>query len=217
MPFDLPQFKEALSQSRLQSPSTSKSLAKGEEFAGFSAPGRFYVGEDGSTMVLATQTKGRDRSEIRHNAHWSVMGEEKRFTATLRFDKPETTGKAGLTFMQIHIKDFLGNDRGPLLMVQWRSPRGEESDHLWAKVRQDFVPKDKKNKFYDLGPRPTDFFTLDVRVKEGVLRLFIDDKMLIEQDVSAFAEAPCYFKTGAYGGGLPPMALEYKSLSITTP
>jgi len=217
VPFDLPKFKEVLSQCRLQSPSTSNPLVRDGKFEGFSKPGRFYLAEDGSTMVLATDKDGRDRSELRHNAHFSVS-DANHLRATLRFDKPETTGrKARLHIVQIHIKDFLGNDKGPLLMLHWRENRGGKADHIWAKVRQDFVPKTKKNKYYDLGPRPEEFTTLDVRVEDGMLRISRDGEMLVEDDVSDFAEAPCYFKTGCYTRDLKAHAVEFESLTITTP
>jgi hypothetical protein len=218
VPYDLQKFKEVLSQCRLQSPSTSEPLVRDGQFEGFSKPGRFYLAEDGSTMVLGTTEDGRDRSELRHNSHFSVAGKQARLTASLRFDKPASTGaKARLHIMQIHIKDFLGNDNGPLLMLSWREGTGDKPDNIWAKVRQDFVPKNKKNKLYDLGPRPDKFTTLDVRVEEGILRISVNGKMLVEDDVSEFAEAQCYFKTGCYTSKLKAHAVEFESLSISTP
>jgi hypothetical protein len=180
-------------------------------------PGRFYLKEDGSTLVLSTEVEGRDRTELRHNAHWSVAGEEKSLSATFRFDRPEVTGKARLNVVQIHIKDFLGNDKGPLLMVSWREGHDGEDGRFVAKIRQDFKPKNKKNKFYDLGPAPHEFTKFDVKVKEGVLRIFMNGEMVAEDDVSEFAEAPCYFKFGVYTGGVKPQGVEFKEFSIVTP
>jgi hypothetical protein len=217
VPFDLPKFKEVLSESRLQSPSTSKPEVRDGNFQGFSLPGRFYLADDGSTMVLATTQDGRDRSEIRHNANWTVSGAEKRYTARIRFDEPTPMGKARLHIAQIHIKDFLGNDKGPLLMVTWRENRGGKKGHLWAQVRDDFVPKDKKNTHHDLGPRPDAFTTLDIRIEEGILRIFMNDELRLEKDISYFGEAPLYFKTGCYTRDLKAHSVEFESLTITTP
>lgn len=217
VPFDLPKFREVLSESRLQAPSTSNALVSDGKFEGFSKPGRFYLKEDGSTLVISTEVEGRDRTELRHNVHWSVVGEEKSLSATLRFDEPQVTGKARLNIVQIHIKDFLGNDKGPLLMVSWREGQNGEDGRFVAKVRQDFLPKNKENKFYDLGPAPHEFTKIDVKIKEGILRIFINGEIMAEDDVSEFAAAPCYFKVGCYTSGVKPHAVEFESLTITTP
>lgn len=217
VPFDVPKFKEVLSECRLQAPSTSNAMVSDGKFEGFSKPGRFYLKEDGSTLVMSTANEGRDRTELRHNAHWSVAGEEKSLSARLRFDEPQVTGKARLNIIQIHIKDFLGNDKGPLLMVSWREGHNGEEGRFVAKVRQDFKPKNKKNKFYDLGSPPHAFTDIDVKIKEGVLRIFMNGEMKFEDDVSEFAAAPCYFKVGCYTSGVKPQAVEFESLTITTP
>lgn len=217
IPFDLPKFKQVLSECRLQSPSTSKPEVRDGKFQGFSLPGRFHLADDGSTLVLATTQDGRDRSELRHNATWTVSGAEKRFTARLRFDAPTPMGKARLHIAQIHIKDVLGNDKGPLLMVTWREDREGQKDHIWAQLRKDFVPKQKNHTHYDLGPRPDTFTTLDIRVEEGMLRIYMNDELRLEQDISYFGAAECYFKTGSYHRDLKAHAVEFESLTITTP
>ncbi len=205
VPFDLPQFKPVLSQCRLQSPSTSPATVSRGRFQGYSSPGRFYLGEGGTSMVLATTNSGRDRTELRHNASWSVMGEEKHLSARLRFDKPATVGgKARLHIMQIF---STGETSGPMVLISWSGDGN--NDRIQAYVRG--------SKTHDLGRRPNGFFDLDVRVKEGVLRIYIDNQLKVEDDLSKFAASSVYFKTGVYQRGIKPHAVEYESLTITTP
>jgi hypothetical protein len=58
---------------------------------------------------------------------------------------------------------------------------------------------------------------LDIRVEEGILRIFMGGELKVEEDVSEFAAAPCYFKTGSYTRDLKAQKVEFESLSITTP
>jgi hypothetical protein len=206
VPFDLPKFQPVLSQCRLHSPSTSPATVSRGKFAGYELAGRFHLGDDGTTMVLATTNRGRDRSELRHNASWSVMGEEKRFSARLRFSKPVALeGKSRLHVVQIYTT---GETKGPMVLVTWKPSYEGKEDHLWGYVRG--------RKTHDLGPRPDDFFNLDIRVKKGVLHIDMNHELKAEDDVSAFAASPAFFKTGAYHRGIEPQVVEFDSLSITT-
>lgn len=209
VPFDLEKFQPVLSECRLHSPRTSGDIAvKGGRFGGYQLPARFYLGKDGKTMVLATTHRGRDRSELRHNSSWSLLGEEKRLSARLRFDKPAALeGKSRLHLIQVY---GTGKAKGPTVLVSWAgSAEASGSDDL-------LIAYVKGSKTHDLGARPDGFFNLDVSIKEGIVRIFMNDKLKAEDDISKFAVAEFFFKTGAYHRGIEPQAVVFESLSITT-
>jgi hypothetical protein len=211
VPFDLEKFQPVLSQCRLHTPSTSPATVSGGKFGGYQLPNRFYLGKGGKTMILRTTNHGRDRSELRHNAGWSFMDGEKRFSARLRFDKPVALGgvKSRLYLMQIY---GTGANKGPTVLVSWAGSweaNGRE-DSLLAYV--------KGSKTHDLGPRPEGFFKLDVRIENGIIRIMIDGELKVEDDVSGqgYAGGNFFFKTGSYHRGIQAHAVEFESLSITT-
>jgi hypothetical protein len=214
VPFDLEKFQPVLSQCRLHSPSTSPATVSNGNFGGYELPGRFYLGEGGTTMVLATTdpTRDRERSELRHNAGWSFLGPEKRLTARLRFDKPVALGgqRSRLHLMQIY---GTGTHKGPTVLVTWHGSWDDSGD---VDVLRAYV---KGSTTHELGPRPDGFFDLDVRIEEGVVRIFIDDELKVEDDVSnkSYAGGNFFFKTGSYNRGIAqPHAVEFDSLSIST-
>lgn len=207
VPFDLPKFQQVLTQSRLHSPSASSATVSRGRFGGYELPGRLYVGESGTTMVLATTNTGRDRSELRHNFSWLVTEQEITYSARVRVDKPVALGgeRSRLHVLQIFTT---GETRGPMVLVTWAGswgPDGEE-DSLTAYVRGSTT--------HDLGPRPDGFFNLDVWVNQGILRIYIDGDLKVEDDVSAYAGSNAFFKTGAYHRGIEPAAVEFDFLSI---
>ncbi|MCC5845685.1 MAG: polysaccharide lyase family 7 protein [Verrucomicrobia bacterium] len=204
VPFDLETFQPVLSQSRLHSPRTSGDIAvRRGRFSGYELPNRFHLGEDGTTLVMGTTNRGRDRTELRHNSNWSVMGEEKRLSARLRFDRPSALeGRSRLHVVQIF---STGQTRGPMVLVSWSGDRNR--DRLQAYVRGSTT--------HDLGRRPRGYFDLDIRLEEGVLRIYIDNQLKVEDDVSRYAASRAYFKTGAYHRGIEPHAVEFERLTIT--
>ena len=206
VPFDLEKFQPVLSECRLHSPRTSGKIAvKRGRFGGYELPARFHLGKDGTTMVLATTNRGRDRSELRHNSSWSLLGEEKRLSARLRFDKPvPLEGKSRLHVVQIYIT---GQTKGPMVLVTWKPSYQGKEDHIWGYVRDSTT--------HDLGPRPGGFFNLDVSVKGGTVRMYMNGELKVEDDVSKFESSNAYFKTGSYHRGIEPQAVEFESLSIT--
>ena len=209
VPFDLEKFQPVLSGSRLHSPRTKNPIAvRAGRFGGYELPGRFYLGESGTTMVIGTTNSGRDRSELRHNATWSMMGEEKRYSARLRFDKPAALqGKSRLHLLQVYGQ---GEAKGPTVLVSWAgswAADGDE-DNLGVYV--------KGSQSYSLGPRPDGFFNLDVSIKEGVLRIYMNNELKIEDDLSkqSYANGNFFFKTGAYHRGIKPHKVEFEELTI---
>ena len=211
VPFDLEKFQPVLSECRLHSPRTSGNIAvKRGRFGGYELPARFYLGEDGKTMVLATTNRGRDRSELRHNSSWSLLGEEKRLSARLRFDKPVSLeGRSRLHLMQVY---GTGKAKGPTVLISWAGSWDADGseDSLQAYV--------KGSQTHDLGLRPDGFFDLDISIKEGKVSIFMNDELKAEDDVSNkdYAGGKFYFKTGAYHRGIEPQAVVFESLSITT-
>ncbi|MCC5844312.1 MAG: polysaccharide lyase family 7 protein [Verrucomicrobia bacterium] len=214
VPFDLPKFQPILSASRLHSPSTSPSTVSSGNFGGYELPGRFYLGGDGTTMVLATTVSDNDRSELRHNFTWPVTEQEVNYFARLRFDKPvahqeDYWERRRVNFVQIYVP---GIDLGPVVLLSGRlrwGPTAEtiKEDHLWMSVQGGGQ--------YDLGPRPEGFFDVDVRVKDGEVRAYINDELKAVSNLLGFDGEVAYFKTGAYHRGIQPIAVEYELLSIT--
>jgi len=210
VPYDLEKFQPVLSESRLHSPRTSGDIAvRGGKFGGYELPGRFYLGEDGSTMVLATTNSDRDRSELRHNFSWPVTEGEINYSARLRFDAPVPEGEGWkrrvLNFVQIYIP---GIKLGPAVLVSARPSHDGKEDHLWVSVQ--------RGETHDLGPRPDGFFNLDIRVKDGEVRVYINNTLKAEDNLSSFEGRRAFFKTGSYHRGIEPHKVEFESLTITT-
>ncbi len=210
VPFDLEKFQPVLSQCRLHSPRTSNPIAVSNgNFGGYELPGRFYLGDDGATMVLATTTSDRDRSELRHNFNWPVTEQEVHYSARLRFAKlvphqEDFWQRRRLNFVQIYVP---GIPLGPVLLVRGDVNFDGTEDHLWATVQG--------GETHDLGPRPDGFFNLYIRVNGGILQIFINGELKAEDNLFRFAGEIAYFKTGAYHRGIRPHAVEFDSLSIT--
>lgn len=158
-------------------------------------------------MVLATTANDRDRSELRHNLSWPLTTQEINYSARLRFDKPVALGgkKSRLHILQIYTK---GAVKGPMVLVSWSGSWGGDGDedNLTVYVRDSTTHR--------IGVRPDGFFNLDVRVKNGIVKVFINNELKVEDDVSGFAGSHAYFKTGAYHKGIKPHAVEFESLSI---
>lgn len=216
VPFDLSAFKEVLSKCRMHT-TMDKELETGK-FEGVQIKERFYVTDDGKRMILASAKSGRDRTELRYNSNFSVMGEEKSYKARLKIEKPILdSGKARLHFFQLHIKGFGKAKKGPLMTIHWIPEMNGNKDRIAFYTRQDFKPNKLTTKKWDLGPRPDDFFDLEVKIKEGQLKVFINGELKAEDDISEFKVTKVYFKTGAYTKGIKPIKVEYESLSITAP
>ena len=206
VPFDLPKFQPILSECRLHSPSTSPATVKAGKFEGFELPGRFYLGEGGKTMVLGTTKIGPDRSELRHNVTWKFSGEEKRYSARLRVDKPVAV--EGGRKLKTHIFQIYGAgkkkkvDKGPMVLVTAQAS-GNFSYYMRGASRG------------DLCPIPEGFFNLDVTVKDAIVKIFINDELKAEGDLSKLANVSAFFKTGTYQKNVEPSKVEFESLSIT--
>jgi hypothetical protein len=214
VPFDLEKFQPVLSRCRLHSPRTSGNIAvKRGRFEGYELPGRFYLGEDGNTMVLGTTNPNskKERSELRHNSGWLVGEGEKRYSARLRFDKPVSLGKkkSNIHLLQVY---GTGKNKGPKVLVSWAGSwhADGEKDKLSAWV--------KGAKSHDLGPRPDGFFDLDLLIRDGKILIAVNKEVKVEEDISHLADVKAYFKTGNYNRGIQrPNAIEFEELTITTP
>jgi len=211
VPYDLPQFRPVLSESRLHSPRTSGNIAvRRGEFQGYELPNRFYLGEGGRTMVLGTTRSDRDRSELRHNSTWPVTEGEVHYSARLRFDAPVAEGE-GWKRRRLHIVQVYipGIRLGPAVLINARPIHDDKEDHLWVWVQ--------RGQTQDLGPRPDGFFNLDLRLKDGELKVYINNELKAEDNLHSFEGRRAFFKTGAYHRGIEPHTVEFESLSITTP
>ena len=214
VPFDLEKFQPVLSECRLHSPRTGGDIAvRRGQFEGYELPERFYLGEDGTTMVLGTTRSDRDRSELRHNSTWPVTEGEVHYSARLRFDAPVPEGdywkRRRLHFVQAYIP---GIPLGPAVLINARPVHDGKEDHLWVAVQGD-----NEMRTQDLGPRPDGFFNLDLRIKDGEVRVYINDELKAEDNLHSFEDRRAFFKTGSYHRGIEPHKVEFERLSIDTP
>jgi hypothetical protein len=216
-PYDIPWFQPVLSECRLQCPDTSGAQVTEGEFEGVTIEDHFYVINE-STMVLGMQQSLGSRCELRHNPMWSTseVTEEKKLKA---FIKIEPHNVDGFSFAQIKGKSYQGFKSGPLLMMQWQAERSQLTDHLWVNIRQNLDAATKINTNYDLGPRPTGFFHIEISVYNHILKVWVGGELKVEQNIDYWAQIDRnYFKTGPYlsSQSFGPQTIQYKELSIVT-
>lgn len=225
-PYDLPAFRQALSESRLQCPGEEVKRGAFEEV---SFPGRFYLdkvngkfGSHQNLMVLSMSHNVGNRCELRHNPEWpSHTNVERRFEATVRL---LPTNMEAVTLVQVHVKSHtdasgITYQSGPPLVVMWRDDFRKQKGHLWVRLREQLSVTEKSYVYWDLGPRPDDFFDLQVVVRRSRLWVTYNGVQVVRNhDISYMAPLTRnYFKTGSYIGGKKngPQKVEYKRLVMS--
>jgi len=58
---------------------------------------------------------------------------------------------------------------------------------------------------------------LDVSIRQGIVRIYVNDELKVEENVSQLPDGNYFFKTGIYHRGIESHAVEFESLSIATP
>lgn len=127
-PFLLPKFQPVLSGCRLQWPFSYSQKVSDGEFDGYAAE-PFQLVNDTYMLQFSMSGQG-SRCELRHNTEWAASESiERSLTARAQIPPPpEAAGQ--FTFLQVHSKDFLTYENGPLLRVNWRKQANGYTGHI---------------------------------------------------------------------------------------
>lgn len=220
VPYDLAKFHAVLDSSKLQYPESTPRACDAGEFAGFSCNG-FNLMDDAYIHFQINSAEGL-RSELRHLPEWPASSATQRsITARMMILQPDPLLVQQFTFLQVHTKDFLGNQDGPLLRVLWLPSRDGNNDWLWACIRTSLDPK--ANTFFPLQPRPEGFFDIEVRVVNSSLSILIDgsypNQVFNNYDLTYWDSIQSnYFKAGAYlnSGSAGPVNVLFDQLNFAT-
>ncbi|WOO41703.1 DUF7594 domain-containing protein [Rubellicoccus peritrichatus] len=204
-PYDVSTFQSVLDTSKLQAPESSPAAVNYGAFDGFADS--FFKLTSGQYMQFAMSGYAQ-RCELRQQNEWvaetsttrSMVGELKIPSLSSPLEQ--------FTFMQVHSSS---STNGPLLRLNWRDERSGLTDHIWATLRTNFIPKTAT--VIDLGPRPAGFFKAEIRVQDSKLTVLIDDVVKINNyDISYWDGFSNYFKAGAYINSEGSASVEFKSL-----
>jgi len=169
-PFSLPKFQPVLKECRLQWPTSYPRAVNDGEFENYAVES-FHLVND-SYIKFSMEGKAK-RCELRHLAEWaSSETNERSLSATVQLPSPDVTTAGQFTFIQIHNKEFMNYEQGPLLRINWRRHLGGKSDWVWAAMRVALDPKDVK--LFPLFPRPDGFFDIEVEVSNSTMTILYD-------------------------------------------
>jgi len=196
-------FQDLLEGSKLQYPDGGTVVNAGE-FAGYKS--NFFYCDTRSYLhftIDKTASMLKIRSELREINEWQTSDIPAHvWQARVKTPKPKK-GVDTYTWMQIHgtndTYDF------PLLRLAWVRDHEGKHDHLWAIVIINTPRKAEENReisntysWVDLGKRNSDFFTLTVHIGENKMVISLNDKVIVDKDVTYWQEVLNYFKGGVY-------------------
>lgn len=201
-PYSLEKFRSVLKQSNLQAPTSRYDAHYGVKDSGFQYyQNRYFYLQDGRYMMFEMCDK-KHRSELREKNDWYVTTATPKvlFAKVYLFALNQTRE---FTFLQIHSDSNRFGKNGaiinkPLLRIAWQKEYHNRHDHLWAVIR---LTPDKDEQRYvkiDLGKRPKDFFTTKIEVVKSRMKLFVNDTLKVNMDVSYWNNFLNYFKAGVY-------------------
>ena len=201
-PYSLEKFQNILNKTKLQAPKSSYDplySAKYGEFKYFQ--NRYFYLQDNRYMVFEMCGK-KYRSELREKNDWYVTTSTPKilFAKVYLFPLNQTRE---FTFLQIHADSNRYGKNGaiinkPLLRITWWKERHNLYDHLWAVIRLSPNRYEKKYVKIDLGKRPKDFFSVKIEVARSRMKIFINNRLKIDKDVSYWNDFLNYFKAGVY-------------------
>ncbi len=197
-PYGLKKFQDILNISKLQAPTSkynSSYSRKEGEFENFY--NRYFYLQDGRYMTFF-MCGYKNRSELREVEDWSVLS-EKNIKIYAKVSIFPSNGVKEFTFLQIHSdpsKSKISINK-PLLRVVWKKSYNGVKKHIWAIIKTS--TKEKRDyKKIDLLKRADRSFTIEIEVKEAVLKIFIDKKLKVKADVGYWKNCKSYFKAGVY-------------------
>lgn len=193
IPYDDAKFRPVLEKSKLHYPANSAAVEYGE-FAGYITP-YFYVGKEGYLTFCGdkNETHGIFRNELREGPEeWHVSSPTPiamRGEAKCYRNNEITT----YTWMQIHASHPFSY---PLLRLVWLKTKNGVKDHLWAVIMES-LDIEAPRVFYDMGPRPEDFFPFSVTVQANNMSVEVNG-VVRDFNVTFWQEKSSYFKVGFY-------------------
>lgn len=201
-PYSLEKFKDILSKVKLQAPGSSYNplySAKYGEFKYFQ--NKYFYLQDNKYMVFEMCGK-KNRSELREKRDWYVSTKTPKVLFAKVYLFP-LNQKREFTFLQIHADSTKPGRNGkiinkPLLRITWWKELHNKYNHLWAVIRLSRNKYEKKYAKIDLGKMPKDFFTVKIEVVKSRMKVFINNKLKIDMDVSYWNDFLNYFKAGVY-------------------
>ncbi len=169
-------------------------------------------------MTFSIDGSGDDkRSELRQIKQWSTADSEgNKMIGEVRLLYPQSKETNQYTWMQIHNKQRTSDEiSSPLLRLVWhRSKRGggiTKSDHIWAALKTDYTGRNTQ--WIDLGKRPSGFFTTEIKIKNGLLKVKFNKKTVLpETDISFWNQFVNYFKAGVYLRGNGDATVQFNKL-----
>jgi len=204
-PYSYDKFKALLDSSNLQYPD-NKAVIKAGEFNGYKSQ-IFYSDEDSYLHFTIDKdiSLPKIRSELRQIKEWKtsdIVGNH--WYARLKTPKP-IKGVDSYTWMQIHgtndTYDF------PILRLAWVRNYQGEYDHLWAIIITNGPRNPNRGgdtgivndyNWVDLGARTSEFFNVDVDVRDNIMLISINNRVLISKDITYWSSVVNYFKSGVY-------------------
>ncbi|MEM1164709.1 MAG: polysaccharide lyase family 7 protein [Planctomycetota bacterium] len=211
-PYDLEKFHAVLDRAWLQAPTSSPKKVDIGDYDGRSF-WCFYLSA-GRYMTFRIEGEGY-RSELRQAEQWDTATTVwRKMIGRVKLFEPDASVDE-FTFMQVHHKSSAdGYDIGPLVRLVWkRSTVAGEPNHLWAILRTNLAV-DGTYEIFDLGAHPGGFFKAEIKVKEGDLRVKIDDITLVSEDVSYWNGLETYFKAGVYNQSPGHAKVQFDSLKF---
>jgi len=199
-PYLLDKFKSVLDISKLQAPKSSYDPLYSRHYGDFqNYSNKYFYLQDNKYMVFY-MCGNHHRSELRFKNDWSVN------TNTPKILEAEVklfplNEKREFTFLQIHADDTLINYptiNKPLLRIVWFKVYHHKKNHIWAVIRKSPNIEENRYEKIDLGAMPKSFFNVKIVVYNNILKIYVNNKLKINEDVSYWQKYKNYFKAGVY-------------------
>ncbi|RUM68781.1 MAG: hypothetical protein DSZ05_00550 [Sulfurospirillum sp.] len=195
-PYDYQKFRTVLNRSRLQYPDITVVVPSGH-FDGYQAPWFYSLNGDLFFSAEKPANLPTIRSELREESIWKTSDTTRHiWSAKLKCFKPQK-GINAYTWMQI-----LGTNDSfnyPLIRLMWVRNYHGIYDHLWAIViTSDAYDPNITYDWVDLGERTGDYVSAKVEIADNTMRIFLNDTVIRQYDVTYWQSVDNYFKAGIY-------------------
>ncbi len=199
-PYSLKIFQPVLDASKLQAPLSKFDPLYSRHYGDFKYyQNRYFYLQDDKYMVFE-MCGNHHRSELRLKHDWKVSTSSPE-TMEAEVKLFPLNEKREFTFLQIHADSTLTDEpviNKPLLRIVWYKELHNKYSHLWAVIRESsdvFVSKYKK---IDLGVMPEGFFNVKITVQKNILKVFLNNRLKVDENVSYWDRYSNYFKAGVY-------------------
>lgn len=86
----------------------------------------------------------------------------------------------------------------PILRLLWARLRDGIYDHLWAVIIVSDPSQDRIYDWIDMGARPKGFFDAEVHIKDNLMTIMINRKVITTRNVTYWEDVSNYYKAGVY-------------------